>query len=313
MSSNAIVYLGVDVAKATLQFDGPCAHSTVEIVNHPRVIAPLLKALRKTYPGLHLIFESTGGCERALQATAHSLGMAFTQVDPWRVRNFARSVGILEKTDAIDAAVLRRYGQAVQPSVTVVQEQTLLTLRSWVQLRDHYVARLREEETFLSSLTEKPLRQIVQAESRHLERLIEKLEAKIQNFLEAQAPALNDKVQTLCLVSGVAWRSATGLLAYLPEMGRCGGQQIAKLAGLAPMADDSGPRDGARHIARGRAPARRVLYMIALVAARFNEHSRRFYSRLRAAGKPPKVAIIAVARKLLVFLNSLLKPAYSSA
>ena len=216
-------------------------------------------------------------------------------------------------TAQVTSAPERRSRQFTLAPMTEAQEQTLRTLRSWVQLRDHYVARRREDETFIASLAETALRRIAQAESRHLERLIEKLDEKIQRFLDEQAPALNDAVQTLCLVSGVAWRSATGLLAYLPEMGRCSGQQIAKLAGLAPLADDSGPRNGPRHIARGRAPARRVLYMIALVAARYNEHSRRFYLRLRAAGKPPKVALIAVARKLLVFLNSLLKPAYSTA
>lgn len=313
MSPNAIVHLGVDVAKATLQFDGPCAQSTGALANQPRTVLAFLQRLRRHYPQLHLICEASGGYERTLVAAAHALGIAFTLVDPWRVRHFARGLGRLEKTDPIDAAVLRRYGQAVRPAATSVQEEALRRLRQWVQLRDHYIEQLRREEIFLSSVPEADLQRLVRAQCTHLEHLIEKLEAKIQHCLEQHAPAAHDAVQTLCLVSGVSWRLATGLLAYLPELGRCNGQQIAKLAGLAPIADDSGTRHGPRHIARGRAPARRLLYMAALVAARFNEHLRPFYLRLRAAGKPPKVALIAVARKLLVFLNSLLKPAYAPA
>jgi transposase len=313
MSSNAIVHLGVDVSKATLQFDGPCRRSTLVTSNHPGAISALLRSLRTLYPQLHVVCEASGGYERPLVATAQALGVACSIVDPWRVRHFARGVGILEKTDPIDAALLRRYGQAVQPAATTVHDQTLQQLRQWVQLRDHYVAQLAEEQTFLQSLPARAQQTLVRTQCRRLERLIEKLDAQIEQWLTTQAPPLRDIVQTMCLVSGVAWRCASGLLAYLPELGRCGGQQIAKLAGVAPMADDSGPRHGPRHIQRGRANARRVLYMAALAAARFNEHLRPVYLRLRAAGKPPKVALIAVARKLLVFLNSLLKPAYSSA
>jgi transposase len=312
MSTNAIVHLGVDVSKATLQFNGPCPRSTFITPNHPRSLETQLRALQRLYPQLHLIFEATGGYERVLLATAHMLGLAFTLVDPWRVRHFAYGLGILEKTDPIDAAVLRRYGEAVRPDVTSVQEEPLRQLRQWVQLRDHYVAQLAQEQTFLESLAEREQQSIVRKQCLHLERLIDRLDGQIHDWLATQSP-LQNAVQTMCLVSGVAWRCATGLLAYLPELGRCNGQQIAKLAGVAPMPDDSGPRNGPRHITRGRAPARRVLYMAAIVAARFNPHLRPFYQRLRLAGKPAKVAIIAVARKLLVFLNSILKPAYASA
>jgi transposase len=313
MSSIAIVHLGVDVCKATLQFDGPCRRSTLVTSNHPRAITGLLRSLHALYPQLHVVCEASGGYERLLVAAAQMLGIAFTIVDPWRVRHFGYGLGILEKTDPIDAALLRRYAQAVQPPPTTVHDQALQQLRQWVQLRDHYVAQLAEEQTFLQSLPAQQQQSLVRAQCRRLERLIEKLDGQIEQWLTAQAPALRDAVQTMCLVSGVAWRCASGLLAYLPELGRCGGQQIAKLAGVAPIADDSGPRHGPRHIQRGRPNARRVLYMAALAAARFNDHLRPFYLRLRAAGKPPKVALIAVARKLLVFLNSILKPAYSSA
>jgi transposase len=312
MSSNATVYVGVDVAQSSLQFHGPCARATTQIRNQAEAVLPLLRSLRGLYAPLHLICEATGGFERVLTAAAHALQIPCSVVDPWRVRRFAQSVGRLEKTDPIDAEMLCRFGQAVQPRPTQPRDSRLETLRQWVQLRDHYVARLRHEQAFLSSLPQAAQQRMVRAECRHLEHLIEKLDGQIHHFLATEAPEVQDAVQTLCLVTGVGACSGAALIAHLPELGRCNDKQIAKLAGLAPIPDDSGLRNGPRHIQRGRAPARRVLYLIALVAARYNEHSRAFYQRLRAAGKPPKVALIAVARKLLVFFNSLLKPAHAS-
>jgi transposase len=310
MSSIATPYVGFDVSKRTLQFEGPCRRSTGKISNQPEPLVRELKRLRELYPALHLVCEPTGGCERLLLATAHALQIPITLVDAWKVRHFALGLGWLEKSDPLDAALLRRYAltAVVEPTAPVDSNQAVL--RDWVQLREHYVQRLSEEGTFCQTLGNARLQSRVQEECDHLQTLIEELDAQIAAFLETEAPELNDKVQTLCLVSGIALRIATGLLAHLPELGSFSNGAIAKLAGVAPIVDDSGERAGNKHIARGRAPARRVLYQAALVAAQHNEYLKPFYLRLRAAGKPAKVALIAVARKLLVFLNSLLKPAY---
>jgi transposase len=310
MSSLAIPYVAFDVSKRTLQFEGPCRQSTGKVANQAESLGRLLQRLRALYPGLHLVCEPTGGCERLLLATAHALQLPITLVDAWKVRHFALGLGWLEKSDPLDAALLRRYALTAAVAPTPPADAHHARLRDWVQLREHYVERLAQEETFRQTLGHARCQARVQEECDHLTALIAELEAQITAFLQAEAPELHDKVQTLCLVTGVGLRIATALLAHLPELGRCRDGAIAKLAGLAPIVDDSGTRTGNKHIARGRATARRVLYQAALVAAQHNEHLQPFYRRLRLAGKPAKVALVAVARKLLVFLNSLLKPAH---
>jgi transposase len=309
MSPVAIPYVGFDISKQTLQFEGPCRQSTGQMRNEPAVLVRQLAALRQLHPGLHLICEPTGGYERLLVTTAHALGLPVTLVDAWKVRHFALGLGWLEKNDRIDAAVLRRYALTAAVAPTPPGEPTQELLRDWVQLREHYVARLSEEQVFAQTLRNAEHQRRVLKECARLEKLLAELDAQIVRFLETQAPVLNDKVQTLCLVQGVGLRIATGLLAHLPELGHYTDGAIAKLAGVAPIVDDSGLRSGNKHIARGRAPARRLLYQAALVAARHNDHLQPVYRRLRAAGKPAKVALIAIARRLLLFLNSLLKPA----
>ncbi len=310
MSSLATPYVAFDVSKRTLQFDGPCRQSTGKIPNQAEPLVRELQRLRARYPALQLVCEPTGGCERLLLATAQALQIPLTLVDAWKVRHFAFGLGWLEKSDPIDAALLRRYALTAVVAPTPPADAQHARLRDWVQLREHYVERLGQEETFRQTLGHAQFQARVQQECDHLATLIQELDAQIVAFLQAEAPELNDKVQTLCLVTGVGLRSATALLAHLPELGRYRDAAIAKLAGLAPIVDDSGQRTGNKHIARGRANARRALYLAALVAAQHNEHLQPFYRRLRLAGKPAKVALIAVARKLLVFLNSLLKPAH---
>ena len=303
-------YIAFDVSKDTLQLQGPDAGATGQIANTATIVLSTLKRLHRLHPGLHVICEPTGGYERLLVQGAHALGLPVTMVDAFKARHFALGLGWLEKNDRLDAALLRRYALAAEPAPTPPPSPEHAQLRDWVQLREHYVQRLSMEQTFGQTLGRPQLQTRVLEECARLEVLIAELDTEIAAFLETQAPALQDKVQTLCLVSGIGLRVATGLLAHLPELGTFSDRAIAKLAGLAPIVDDSGTRVGHKHIARGRAPARRILYQAALVAAQHNEYLRPFYQRLRAAGKPAKVALIAVARKLLVFLNSLLKPAF---
>jgi transposase len=309
MSPVAIPYVGFDVSKDTLQFGGPCCQSTGKVANEATALRAKLVALVKLHPALHVVCEPTGGYERLLMTTARELAIPVTLVDAWKVRHFALGLGWLEKNDRLDAAVLRQYGLTAAVAPTPPGERNHEVLRDWVQLREHYVARLSEEQTFAHTLRNAKIQARVLEECTRLENLIEELDAEIVRFLETEAPALNDKVQTLCLVQGVGLRIATGLLAHVPELGHYSDGAIAKLVGVAPIVDDSGERTGNKHIARGRASARRVLYQAALVAAQHNEYLQPVYCRLRAAGKPAKVALIAVARRLLLFLNLILKPA----
>lgn len=304
MKTSASPVIGIDVASRELVLcDGKISH----LANTPAAVRVYLR--RVPQPVL-LVCEATGGYEQILVAEAHALGLAIHVANPRRVRDFARSLGRLEKTDPVDAAVIRRYGEAVRPAPTPLPEPAQVQLRELVDLRHD----LSEEQTrwsnrlaHASALT----RKTIARKLRTLAREITEVERQIEHHLAAHPP-LQDKAQTLCLIPGVGLTTAAVVLAHLAELGQLNRREAAKLAGLAPLNHDSGDYRGQAHIAHGRAPLRKALYCAALVAARWNDDLCTFYRRLRANGKPPKVALVAVARKLLLILNALLKDATPS-
>lgn len=306
MSLSAIHYVGIDLAQCTLAIAGA---SPAEIKNEPAALRRWLCQLKQIQPTAHLICEATGRHHHALQAAAAAAGLPLTVVNPRQARDFARSLGRLEKTDPIDAQLLRRLGEALRPGPTAVPAGVVRQLQDLLVVR----AALVEEQTAWhnrAALLHPAATKLCLRHQRSLEREVAAVESTIDALLATPAAAvLQTKVQTLCLVCGVGVRTALVLVAWLAELGQCNRRQIAKLAGLAPLNRDSGQWRGQRHIAHGRAPVRRALYQAALVAARHNEHLKPFYQRLRSAGKPAKLAFIAVARKLLVFLNRLLADA----
>jgi transposase len=309
MSQPAIHYVGIDIAQLTLVIAGALP---AEVKNESAVLLAWLARLRRNQPSVHLICEATGRHHRALQLAAAETGVPLTIINPRQARDFARSIGRLEKTDRVDAAGLRTMGESLHPAPTAVPPTTLRELQDLLVIRSALV----EEQTAWSNrqaLLSATARKLCLRRQRSLTRELAAVETAIDELLSTPAAAsLAAKVQTLCLVCGVGVRTAVVLIAWLAELGSCNRRQIAKLAGLAPLADDSALRFGERHIAHGRAPVRRALYQAAVVAAQHNEHLRPFYQRLRANGKPAKVAYVAVARKLLVFLNRILADSVSS-
>lgn len=304
MSSPTTPVIGIDVASTELVF---ATDRTWAVPNQPAAVQAAVEALPA-----HALFvcEATGGYERLLVSTVQALGGRIHVANPRRVRDFARSLGRLEKTDPVDATVLRRYGEALQPPPQPVSEPAVVQLREWVDLRaalSEELVRWRNRLAQATAVTAAVLRR----QLRRLERALALTEARIAAHLR-QHPVLEDKAQTLCLVPGVGLTTAATVLAYLIELGRLNRRQAAKLAGLAPLNHDSGQRRGQAHIAHGRAPLRRALYCAALVAVRWHEDLKAFYQRLRARGKPAKLALIAVARKLLLLLNSLLTQPHPS-
>lgn len=293
--------LGVDVAKHTLQTDD--GHRQRVVTNQPAALRRWLQALP---PGTQLICEPSGGYERSLLACAHQAGVSACLVNARQVRAFARGLGRLEKTDRLDAAVLRHYGACVQPRPTPPPDPALMRLQQMGRTRAHYAGLRQAERNRLELLDDPALRRLTEQQCGHWDRVLAKLDAQILAHVEEHA-LLRDRMQTLCLVCGVGAQTALTLVAEFPELGTLSARGAAKLAGLAPLSQESGQWQGRRHIAHGRASVRRALFQAALVAARHNEHLRPFYLRLRANGKPPKLALIAVARKLLVFLNRLLR------
>ncbi len=294
-------HVGADVAQATIAFCGPTA-ATVN--NTPAA----LRAYLGTLPAdAHLVCEATGRHHYALQQTCAALARPLTVLNPAHARAFARSLGKLEKTDTLDAALLRRFGRERQPAATpppAPERQALLDL---LMVRTALVADLadhRRRDSLLVPAASRELRALI----RVLRTRQHAVERQLSAWLETAGAAWQDRVQTLCLACGVGVLSALQLCAYLPELGACNRREIAKLAGLAPLSWDSGKLHGVRRIQHGRAPARRVLYQCAVVAARWNDTLRPHYQQLRARGLPTKKADVAVARKLLVYLNALLRP-----
>lgn len=304
--STAPTYLGLDIAKRTLDLSPHPLLKTRSYANDPAGHRALLAALRRITGPVQLVCEATGGYEHQLLVALHSAHVPVTLVNPRQVRDFARARGLLAKTDTLDAAVLADYGRLFQPAPAAPRTPTQQRLQELVARRQELLDLLIQEqnrsEHHHDRFVAREARRLVVTLRRHLEQIEAELAA-----LEQADPKLAAQVQRLSAIQGVGQRTAWLLLAALPELGSFARGQAAALAGLAPYNHDSGPRRGQRHIARGRPLARSALYMAALVAARRNPVLAPFYQRLRANGKPAKVALVALMRKLAELANLLLK------
>jgi transposase len=299
-------YLGLDIAKLTLDLSLhptlTCQHYANDPCGHARLIAQLHRL-----PGpLRIICEATGGYEHHLLQALHQAQIPVTLVNPRLARDFARAKGLLAKTDQIDASVLAEYGRLFAPPATLPLAPAQERLAALVRRRQELLS-VRTQEQRRAEHHHDPF---VQRQSRRLGRTLStqlaQLDAELVALQRADAN-LHTRVQRLSTIQGVGQRTALTLLAALPELGTLARGQASALAGLAPYNHDSGPHRGQRHIAHGRPLARVALYMAALVAARRNPVLRPVYQRLRAAGKPAKVALVALMRKLAELANLLLK------
>ncbi len=303
----SLVYVGMDVAKRTLDL-----HAASEPRSQFRQFPNHLKghrALIRWLQGLgsvHVVGEATGGYERAVVAALHAANVIVSVVNARHVRDFARATGRLAKTDRLDAAVLAAYGTAVPPIGTVALSAAQSQLAELVTRRQQVLALRVAEHNRLEHITHPAARRQIQRHLIQLDRHLEQLRAWINERVQTE-PTLAQKVARLCSVVGVGRLTAVVLLALVPELGTLNRRQVAALVGVAPFNRDSGPHRGRRQIAGGRAAARQALYMAALVAAFRNPRLRPFYQHLIAAGKVPKVALVAVMRKLIILLNQLLK------
>lgn len=225
-------------------------------------------------------------------------------INPRRVREFARSIGRLAKTDALDARVLALYGERIQPPLRELPDAESQALRALWGRREQLIEMLVMEENRLEhapTALRRSLRGHIDYLRKQLKQADDDLDRAVRNS------ALWDKYEVLSSVPGVGPVLSVALLSDLPELGRLNRGEIAALAGVAPFNQDSGKATGQRSIAGGRPRLRRVLYVATLAAVRCNPVLKPFYRRLRAAGKPPKVALVAAMRRLLVMLNTMLK------
>jgi transposase len=297
------VYVGLDIAKATLQLH--LQGRSLDLTNTASGHSQLIKRLA-ALPGAHVICEATGGYERAVVAALHAATIPVSVINPARVRQFARASGELAKTDPIDAAKLTAFGQAFRPEPTPPRTATEIKLAALVTRRVQLLELRTAERQRADTTTEPALRKLFTPWLAQMEKQITKVEALIEELL-AEQPHLHHQVQRLDEIVGVGRLTATTVLATMPELGQLNRRQAAALAGLSPYNRDSGQWAGKRHISGGRSEVRRGLYMAALSASRSNHLLKPFYDRLIAAGKPAKVALTAVMRKLIILMNHLLK------
>jgi transposase len=305
MHSSLTSFVGIDVAKRSLDV---CLLPEGRTVSLPYDQSGLKKLHRQLPPpGTCLIvIEATGGYQRRLVADLIDAGHRVAVVNPRQVRDFARGLGILAKTDRIDASVIARFGQHVRPRTVAKTSEKQQELEQLVTRRRQLVELRTAETNRLETCSSRDVRKSIQHMVDRLNKDIQKIEKSILAFLESDDD-WRGKAEILGSTPGVGPTTAASLLADLPELGQLNRQQISALVGLAPFNHDSGRFQGKRSIWGGRASVRSVLYMAALSARRCNPVIRAFADRLDAAGKPFKVMITACMRKLLTILNVMLK------
>ena len=267
--------------------------------------AELIEQLLPCRPFL-VVIEATGGYERRWVAALLDAGIPVAVVNPKRVRDFARAMGYLAKTDAIDARVIAEYGKVAEPRPLEKMPAKQAELQDLVARRRQLLSMRTMEQNRMSVAATAAARRSIQEILKVFNRELIRLEKAITALVESDDD-WSDKVRMLREVPGVGPVTGLTLVAEVPELGQLNRQEIAALIGVAPFNRDSGQYKGKRFIAGGRSHVRSVLYLAALSASRHNPLVRRFAERLKAAGKPPKVRITACARKLLVILNTLLK------
>jgi transposase len=299
------VWIGIDVAKATLDLHLLPTGQSPSLPNTSLGHEQLKKLLPSPINVL-IVLEATGGYEREVVAGLIDAGYRVAVINPRRARDFAKALGLVAKTDRIDARVLALFAQQVQPAPLEKTPEKQAEIQQLVARRRQLID-LRTQESNRWELTRaKAARKSIQAVLNTLERQIHDIEKAIEALVESDDD-WRHKAQLIQSVPGLGGVTATTVVANLPELGKLNRQQISALAGLAPYNDDSGPRKGKRAIAGGRKSVRSVLYMAALAARRFNPVIKAFADRLTQHGKPFKVVLTACMRKLLVILNSIIK------
>ncbi len=298
------IYVGIDVSAAHLDLAALPGGKVQRFTNDPEGIKALTEHLGSIGPTL-VVLEATGAMEVPVAGELTTAGVAVAVVNPRQVRDFARATGQLAKTDALDAQVLARFGEAVKPPVRALPDATLRELRALTTRRHQLMAMVTAERNRLHTASPRVTPQIKE-HILWLKRQIKDLDQDLSDSIRS-SPLWRAQENLLRSVPGVGPVVSSILLAQLPELGNLNRYEIAALVGVAPLNRDSGTLRGKRKVWGGRAPVRAALYMAALVATRHNEVIKAFYQRLIQAGKPTKVALTACMRKLLLILNSMVR------
>lgn len=297
-------FVGIDVSKARLDVLIRPEGTTFSVDNTADGIADLCLRLLQLKPTL-VVLEATGGFERAATQAMSLAGIAVAVVNPRRIRDFAKALDLLAKTDDLDRAVLAHFAEAVRPEPRPVPDAAALKRDALQTRRRQLVEMLAVERNHLASAPES-VRALIEPQIAHLQELIKQIDAKLRSAVAADE-TLRAKQKILLSAKGVGEVTSVMLVALVPELGHLTGKQISKLVGVAPLNDDSGEREGKRRCWGGRSDVRAALYMPTLTATRFNPVIKSFFERLTAKGKPFKVVMIACMRKLLTILNAMVR------
>ena len=299
------MFVGIDVSQERLDVGLWPAGETFQETNDRQGIARLAERLAELHPRV-VVLESTGRLEVPMALELGEQGVPYAIVNPRQVRDFARSMGKLAKTDRIDAVMLARWAESARVAPKPLPDAQRRGLRALLMRRLQLVENKIAEENRLQGETNPRVRKSLKASIAWHKREIAALDRELDRTIKGN-PAFATLTELVQSVPGIGPQTARMLAASLPELGTLTRQKIAALVGVAPLNKDSGKSQGKRFCWGGRIEVRCALYMAALVASRFNPVIRVTYLRLRAKGKPAKVALVACMRKLLVILNAMVR------
>lgn len=309
MNIETKIHIGIDVSKPILDVYVLPNNKYMQFNNDLIGIKQLIKKISKFSDNLLssslIVMESTGGYEKLLAITLQQAGCNVCIMNPKRIRDFAKSMGKLAKTDKIDAQVIALFACKMEPSANFIYNEETKRLSESNMRRQQLISLITMEKNRLdkaSPIYKKNIERVIKFLTKQLDNISEEQQKLIESNKE-----FSEKVNLLTTIKGVGNLTAGALLAELPELGTLGSKQVTSLAGLAPFNQDSGKYKGLRIICGGRASVRRTLYMSTLTATQHNPLIRAFYQRLLAAGKKKKVALTACMRKLLIIMNVMIK------
>lgn len=297
-------YVGMDVSKEVLDVYILPFEKHMQFQNNANGVRKLIEKLQ-SFPGVFIVMEATGGYERPAAQALAKANLSTAVVNPRQIRDFARALGKLAKTDKIDAQTIAMFAEKIQPKENVVCNENQEALSENNTRRRQLIDMITMEKNRLDKAN-KALKKSIKRVLGVLEKELETINKAQKKTIDAD-PVQSQKNALLQSIKGVGSVVAAGVIADLPELGSVSAKQISALAGLAPYNRDSGTLRGKRTIWGGRASVRTTLYMATLTAIRFNEQIKTFYERLCKAGKAKKVAIVACMHKLLIIMNAIIK------
>jgi len=302
--SKSLYFIGIDVSKDHLDVAIRPTDQRMQFGNDDDGIDKVIEALNPVSPTL-IVLEATGSYHRLVLSRLIAAGLPAIAINPRQARDFARAIGRLAKSDAIDADILAAFGEKIRPELRAVADEASKQLEAICTRRRQLVGMLTAEKNRFHS-SPSSMRSLIRKHIQWLEKHIAELEKDLDNQIRS-SPAWREKDDLLRSCKGIGPTTSYTMLACLPELGQLNRHQIAALVGVAPFNRDTGLHRGRRHIQAGRHDVRSVLYMATLAAIRSNTVIRRFHQRLIAAGKLKKVAITACMRKLLTILNAMIR------